>query len=164
MSALGEGGCSCGAVRYRICATALFIHCCHCTKCQTESGSAFAVNALVETSAIELVAGDPVEVPVPAESGSDQLIMRCPTCSTALWGHYPGLGTHLAFVRAGTLGTRATIEPDVHVYTRSKLPWIELPESAAAFEGYYPMKELWPPESWARLKASRSATADVAGQ
>jgi hypothetical protein len=46
------------------------------------------------------------------------------------------------------------VAPDVHIFTRSKLPWVELPDSVPAFEVYYDSKTLWPPESLARLKAA----------
>jgi hypothetical protein len=54
-----EGGCTCGAVRYRLKARPLFVHCCHCTWCQRETGSAFAVNAFIEASQVELLNGKP---------------------------------------------------------------------------------------------------------
>ncbi|NNL18586.1 MAG: aldehyde-activating protein, partial [Boseongicola sp.] len=40
-----EGGCTCGHVRYRVSSEPMIVHCCHCTWCQRQSGSAFAVNA-----------------------------------------------------------------------------------------------------------------------
>jgi len=54
-------------------------------------------------------------------------------------------------VRAGTLDDPAQVAPDVHIYTRSKLPWVSLPESVPAFDGYYDMKKLWPAESLERV-------------
>jgi hypothetical protein len=58
------------------------------------------------------------------------------------------------FIRAGTLDDPSTVAPDVHIYTRSKVPWITLPESAPAFEVYYDMKALWPAASLERLQAA----------
>ena len=52
MSAM-EGGCACGAVRYRMKREPMFVHCCHCTSCQTETGTAFVINALIESGEVE---------------------------------------------------------------------------------------------------------------
>src|SRR5438045_664455 len=78
-----EGGCSCGAVRYRLASEPLFIHCCHCLNCQRQTGSAFVINLLIETDRVELVAGEPQPVDVPRDDGSMQTIYRCPTCEVA---------------------------------------------------------------------------------
>ena len=74
-----EGGCTCGAVRYRLKARPLFVHCCHCTWCQRESGSAFAVNAFIEASQVELLKGKLTQTTLPSASGkgSDLLALRC---------------------------------------------------------------------------------------
>ncbi len=146
-----EGGCACGEVRYRLTAEPMFVHCCHCLNCQRQTGSAFVVNLLLEADRVEITAGDPRPVDVPRDDGSAQRIYRCPTCQLALFSEYGR--PEVRFVRAGTLDDPSTVAPDVHIYTRSKVPWVELPESVPAFEAYYDSKTLWPPESRARLKA-----------
>lgn len=148
-----EGGCTCGEVRYRMTSAPMFVHCCHCTKCQTESGSAFALNALIEAERVEIVKGAPEPVATPTESGRGQQVWRCPACRVALWSNYAGAGPRIHFVRVGTLDDPAALPPDVHIYTRSKLPWVALPEGAPAVEAYYDSAQLWPPESLARRKA-----------
>ncbi|MBV9883432.1 MAG: GFA family protein [Sphingomonadaceae bacterium] len=148
-----EGGCSCGAVRYRLKGAPMFVHCCHCTTCQTETGSAFVLNALIETDRVETLAGEPEPVMTPSESGRGQQVWRCPHCAVALWSNYGGADDILRFVRIGTLDEPAALPPDVHIYTRSKLPWVRLPEGVPAFEAYYDSKALWPAESLARRKA-----------
>ena len=148
-----EGGCACGRVRYRLISAPMFVHCCHCTACQTETGSAFAINALIESDRIEILAGAPENVPTPSESGRGQQIRRCPACRVALWSHYAGAGERIAFVRVGTLDRPGALVPDVHIYTRSKLPWVRLPEGAVAVEAYYDSKALWPAASLERLEA-----------
>jgi hypothetical protein len=60
------------------------------------------------------------------------------------------------FVRAGTLDAPEAVRPDVHIYTRSKLPWLTLPEGAQAFEAFYKIDEVWPAESRERLKRARA--------
>jgi hypothetical protein len=146
-----EGGCSCGAVRYRLTSEPLFTHCCHCLNCQRQTGSAFVINLLIEADRVELLAGDPRPVDAPRDDGSTQRIFRCPTCQVAVFSEYGR--PDVRFVRGGTLDDPLGIAPDVHIYTRSKLPWIVLPESVPAFEVYYDTKALWPPASLERLKA-----------
>ena len=150
MSAPREGGCSCGAVRYRLTSDPLFTHCCHCLNCQRQTGSAFVINLLTETDGLELLAGDPQPVAVPRDDGSEQQIFRCPTCQVAVFSQYGHPGVR--FVRGGTLDEPSSIEPDVHIFTRSKLPWITLPESTPAFDVYYDTKALWPTASLERLE------------
>lgn len=148
-----EGGCACGALRYRLAGAPMFVHCCHCTSCQTETGSAFVLNALIEADRVETLKGTPAPTMIPSESGRGQQVWRCPDCLVALWSNYGGAGDVLRFVRVGTLDAPARLQPDVHIYTRSKLPWLALPEGAAAFEAYYDSAALWPAASLARRKA-----------
>jgi len=147
-----EGGCACGAVRYRLTSEPMFVHCCHCRDCQRQTGSAFVLNALIETERVALLSGAPEPVAVPTDSGRPHDIHRCPKCRTAVWSDYGRRGV-LRFVRVGTLDDPAMLPPDVHIYTRSKLPWVTLPAGTPAFEAYYKMSELWPAASLARRRA-----------
>ncbi len=150
-----EGRCACGEVRYRLAGRPMFVHCCHCLDCQRQTGSAFVLNAIYELDRIELISGEPEPVPVPTDSGRPHDIHRCRTCRTALWSNYGA--RPVRFVRVGTLEDPAALPPDVHIFTRSKLPWVALPPEVPAFEVYYEMDKLWPPESLARRKAALSA-------
>jgi len=147
-----EGGCSCGAVRYRLASRPMFTHCCHCLDCQKQTGGAFAINALIETDRIEMLDGAPVAVSMPTESGRPHDIYRCATCQVALWSDY-GRRPVLRFVRVATLDDPKQIAPDVHIFTRSKQPWVGLPPDVPAVEIYYDMQTLWPKESLERRKA-----------
>jgi hypothetical protein len=151
MSVQREGGCACGTVRYRLTSDPLFTHCCHCLNCQRQTGSAFVINLLIETDRVELLAGEPRAVGVPRDDGSTQRIFRCPTCQVAVFSQYGR--PEVRFVRAGTLDQPSSVVPDVHIFTRSKVDWIKLPDSAAAFEVYYDMKDLWPAASLERVQA-----------
>ncbi len=144
-----EGGCACGAVRYRLVDAPMFVHCCHCRDCQRQTGSAFVINALIETDRIVLLADDPRPVAVTTDSGRPHRIFRCAICQTAVWSEYGGIAT-LRFVRVGTLDDPAAITPDVHIYVRSKLPWVTLPAGVPAFEAYYDSKKVWPAASLER--------------
>jgi hypothetical protein len=127
----------------------MFVHCCHCLNCQRQTGSAFVVNLLIETDRVELLAGDPVPVDVARDDGSIHRILRCPDCQTAVYSEYTSPAVR--FVRAGTLDEPRGIEPDVHIFTRSKVGWVTLPEGVPAFEVYYDREALWPAESLQRL-------------
>jgi hypothetical protein len=149
VSAEREGGCSCGAVRYRLTSEPMFVHCCHCLNCQRQTGSAFVINLLIEADRVELLAGEPQPVDVPRDDGSAQRVYRCPACQVAVYSEYGR--PEVRFVRAGTLDDPSSVAPDVHIFTRSKVAWVTLPESAPAFDVYYDSKELWPAESLERL-------------
>src|SRR5207247_10156334 len=118
---------------------------------ERQPGSAFVINLLIETDRVKLVRGAPQPVDVPRDDGSHQRIFRCPTCQVAVFSQYGR--PEVRFVRGGTLDEPSGVAPDVHIFTRSKLPWIRLPDSAPAFEVYYDSKVLWPAASLDRLKA-----------
>jgi hypothetical protein len=145
-----DGGCTCGAVRYRMTGRPLFVHCCHCRWCQRESGASFALNAMIETDRLTLLQGALETVDTPSASGLGQKILRCPFCRTALWSHYAGAGTKLAFVRVGTLDDPDRFPPDIHIFTASKQPWVVLPPGVPAVEEYYDRERYWPKESLER--------------
>jgi hypothetical protein len=138
-------------VRYSLVSEPLFIHCCHCLNCQRQTGSAFVINLLIEAERAELVAGVPFAVDVPRDDGSVQRIFRCPTCQIAVFSQYGR--PDLRFVRGGTLDDPSAVQPDVHIYTRSKVDWVVLPESVPAFEAYYDAKALWPAATLERFAA-----------
>jgi len=152
MTAELEGGCSCGATRYRLASEPMFVHCCHCLNCQRQTGSAFVINLLIEADRVETAAGTPQAIDVPRDDGSSQRVYRCPDCQVALFSEYSR--PEILFVRGGTLDDPSAIAPDVHIYTRSKLDWVEIPEGTPAFHAYYETKKLWPAESYGRLRAA----------
>lgn len=154
-----EGGCDCGKLRYRMESLPLIVHACHCRWCQRESGSAFALNAMIEADRVTLLKGEPALVPTPSHSGKGQVFARCPTCSIAVWSNYAGSGPLTRFVRVGTLDTPDALPPDVHIFTTSKQPWVVLPEGARVFPEYYRREEVWAPESLERFAALQPAIA-----
>lgn len=153
MSQTHTGRCACGEVSFRLTSGPMFTHCCHCLDCQRQTGSAFAINAIIETDRIEILSGRPEAIAVPTDSGYPHDIFRCPTCKTALWSDYGRRGW-MVFVRVGTLDDPTAITPDVHIYTRSRQPWVGLPADVPRFEAYYGMNSLWPAASLARRKAA----------
>jgi hypothetical protein len=147
------GGCDCRSLRYRMDARPLFVHCCHCRWCQRESGASFALNAMIETDRMSLLAGEPEIIDTPSESGRGQKIARCPKCRIAVWSNYSGAGPVVRFVRVGTLDEPDRLPPDIHIFTKSKQPWIVLPAGTPAVPEYYDRNQYWPKESLARREA-----------
>jgi hypothetical protein len=148
-----DGGCDCKYVRYRMLSTPLFVHCCHCRWCQRETGSAFVMNALIETERVQLLSVELDMVMTPSNSGKGQKIARCPQCRIALWSHYAGGGDVFAFIRVGTLDDPDRFPPDIHIFTMSKQPWVILPEGVPVMHEYYEREKYWPKASLERRAA-----------
>lgn len=151
--ALREGGCACGAVRYRVRGEPMMVHNCHCRLCQRQTGSTGVVNAFWESERIELLCGELVQNVVAGGSGNAHTICRCTACGTAIWSHYARLGTLSAGVRAGTLDDPGSVTPTVVIFTDFAMPWVVHPEGIPRFPEYYDMATVLPPENLARLKA-----------
>ena len=150
-----EGGCTCKAVRYRVTAEPLIVHCCHCRWCQRETGASFALNAVIETTNVVALATPPELVHTPSQSGKGQKIHRCSQCRVAVWSNYAGGGDAFVFVRVGTLDAPDRFPPDVHIYCSSKQPWVVIPPDAKAYHEFYHPKDVWSPaalQRWAALK------------
>ncbi len=118
--------------------------------CQRETGSAFALNAMIESDRVQLLAGEVVIVDTPTNSGKGQRISRCPSCQVALWSNYAGAGDAVRFVRVGTLDDPTRLSPDIHIFTASKQPWVTLPPEIPAEAEYYKASSRWPAESLER--------------
>ncbi|KXX80973.1 putative glutathione-dependent formaldehyde-activating enzyme, partial [Madurella mycetomatis] len=132
-----EGGCTCRFVRYRVTGKPLIVHCCHCTWCQRETGSAFVINALFSSDNVTHLGEQPVMINTPSLSGKGQIIARCPKCHVAVWSNYPGGGPVVRFVRVGTLDQPHEFVPDVHIYTQAKVPWVKIPSGVPAYQEFY---------------------------
>jgi hypothetical protein len=165
-----EGGCDCRFLRYRVETPPLFVHCCHCRWCQRESGSAFALNALIEADRVTALHGEPEMVRTPTASGGGQDIARCPQCRLAIWSNYAGTGPIAKFVRVGTLDEPASMPPDIHIYVESKQPWVVITPDVPTAAEYYERDSHWPAASLQRfgllipqIKAYRAALRAAAG-
>lgn len=148
-----EGGCDCRHVRYRLTSAPMIVHCCHCRWCQRESGAAFALNALYEAERVVHFGDAPEVIHTPSASGAGQQIARCPRCRVAVWSHYAGSGPVTRFVRVGTLDNPDLMPPDVHIFTRSKQPWVLLPDGTPACAEFYEREAVWSAQALARRRA-----------
>jgi hypothetical protein len=148
-----EGGCACGAVRYRLKDKPFIVHNCHCRLCQRQTGTGSAVNAFIESDRLERLSGELVEQEFATGSGGAQTVVRCASCGTPVWSFYPRLGRTVAAVRVGSLDNPSAAPPDVAIYVADKPDWAPLPEGIRAFDEFYNPAEVYPAESLARLKA-----------
>src|SRR5579872_3485880 len=149
------GGCACGAIRYKLAEPPLVVHACHCRDCQRITGSAFVINLWIERKFVESSL-TPKSFRLTAGSGKPVDVFFCDKCGTYLWSVYHAAPGDCLFVRAGTLDQPEQVKPDVHIFTRSKLSWLQLPEDALAFKTFYNLDEIWPAQSKERLRRNMS--------
>jgi hypothetical protein len=147
-----EGGCACGRVRYRMNREPLFVHCCHCSWCQRETGSAFVLNGLLEATELMVLKGKVETIDTPSASGRGQRISRCPVCKVAIWSNYSAAGNAIHFVRIGTLDDPGAFPPDIHIFASTRLPWVTLDGDAPVVQEYYDWRDCWPEESVQRYR------------
>ena len=146
------GSCFCGAVQYRLTRDPMFVHACHCRDCRKQTGGPFAINGLIERDAVELIAGQPVRHEQKTGSGKPHDIWRCETCGNAVWSDY-GRREVMVFIRVATLDDPERCPPDVHIFTRSALPFTEIPDEARQFRVFYDMRAEWPAAALERFEA-----------
>jgi len=151
-----EGGCACRGIRYRLTSSPLIVHACHCRDCQRLSGGPFAINIWIEGRFVEPGPVPPKSFRLAGGTGKPHDVFFCEGCGTTVWSRYHIVPSDCLFVRAGTLDNPEAVEPDVHIHTRSKLPWLTLPAGVPVFETGYKIDEVWPAESKERLRLNRT--------
>jgi hypothetical protein len=108
---------------------------------------------MIEADRVVNLGNDLELIQTPSESGKGQVIARCPKCKVAVWSHYAGAGPLLRFVRVGSLDNPDLLPPDIHIFTKSKQPWIAIPKDAPSVSEYYDRAQYWRPDSIARRQA-----------
>jgi len=151
-----EGGCACGALRYRLNAAPMIVHACHCRDCQRLTGSAFVINLWIEREFVEALRGVPKSCQLAGGTGQGHDVYFCGKCGTYLWSRYHGAPGDALFVRAGALDEPKAVRPDVHIFTRSKLPWLDLPKGVPASRSFYKIQKVWSADSRERLRRNMS--------
>lgn len=162
-----EGGCACGAVRYRLTRKPLIVHACHCQMCQRQSGAWHAVNALMEANCVEWLSGALADWELPTPSGAGQTVTRCVDCGVAVWSDYHAMtGSYcdmIRFVRVGTLDEPSRVLPDVHIYCGSRNTSAPEPIGAPRFDEFYELSDVWSSESLGRLGKLLTERRQLAG-
>jgi hypothetical protein len=130
----------------------LIVHACHCRDCQRLTGSAFVLNIWIERKFVEAACAVSKSFKLTAGSGNQHEVFFCEQCGTYLWSRYYAAPGDTLLVRVGTLDHPAAVKPDVHIFTRSKLPWLPLPKDVPAFESFYNIDDVWSVESRERLR------------
>jgi hypothetical protein len=153
-----KGHCTCKTISYKVLAPFLCTHCCHCTWCQRETGTAFVLNGIIETSNFRITSETkPVLIDTPSASGDGQMIARCPNCYVVLYSDYGGDGTWTTYVRVGTLDdeSKKTVKPDIHIFTSTKMDWIDLTSEkergVPIMEEFYKWSQVWRKDALGRL-------------
>ena len=148
-----QGGCTCGAIRFSMSHSPMIVHACHCSDCQRASGAPFVLNMWIEDKFVELSGAEAKCYRSSGGSGQPVDFYFCENCGTTLWNRYHAAPLNTIWLRASCLDDTSEIAPDMHIHTRSKQPWLKLPEESRQFEGYYDMREEWPAESLTRFQA-----------
>ena len=146
------GACACGVLTYELAAAPMIVHCCHCQECQKQTGSAFVLNAIIETDQVTL-SGECTEHTLATPSGKGQVITRCAACGTAVLSKYLVRQGKLTYIRVGTMNDPAACPPDVQIFTSSKQPWVPLNPDIPSFQQFYTFKDIWPQDAYRRLQA-----------
>lgn len=147
-----SGQCFCGFVKYELLDSPMFVNCCHCTDCQSQTGSAFVINAVIETFNLKIITGKMKKISMPTSSGRSHDIFRCPKCLTAIWSDYGK--RPIRFVRVSTINSPHKIKPNAHIFTRSKLSWVKLQKTIPSFKVFYDIEKQWSKKSLQRRKKS----------
>ena len=147
-----KGRCTCGAIRYALTAKPLIVHACHCLDCQRITGGPFVINMWIEAKHVKATGAEPQSFRLKGGTGKRHDVFFCGACGTYVWSRYQVVPGDCLFVRAGTLDDPSAVQPDVHIFTRSKVPWLALPEGARTFASFYKPDRVWPAESLARLR------------
>lgn len=115
-----QGGCQCGAVRYEITGSPVAVYACHCTECQRQSGSAFAMSAVIPQEHFRITRGDPKMYARQTSPTKTMECWFCADCGTRLY-HMPGGASYAnRNVKPGTLDDTAWLTPTLLDAQRSK--------------------------------------------
>lgn len=118
-----DGGCHCGYIRYEAEIDAANVAICHCTDCQTLSGSAFRTIVPAKKEDFRLLGGAPKGYVKTAESGNQRVQGFCPECGTPIYSAAPG-DSPVYYLRVGTVRQRAQLRPQVQLWSRSGQDWV----------------------------------------
>ncbi len=134
MPEVHEGGCLCGAVRYRVREKPFRTGACHCTACQKRTGSAFGIGVYFKQENVEIMRGSLRTYEFRSnESGRWLRNQFCPECGTTVtWTLELMPGARA--VAGGTLDDPKWLKIERHSWTRSAHPWFTPPAGVEVFQ------------------------------
>jgi hypothetical protein len=128
-----KGGCNCGAVRYEISGAPLAVAACHCVNCRKQSGAAFSVNLVVRASTMTVQGALAAYQDHGEDSGTPIAREFCPACGSPIRS-IPSASPKMIAVKAGTLDAPDAYGPQMHIWTKSALAWVAIPENLPCFD------------------------------
>jgi hypothetical protein len=128
-----DGGCQCGAIRYEVVGAPVRLVVCHCTDCQRQSSSAFGMTLVVHEEDFRLKKGKLKTYTSKSDAGRAKFGAFCPECGTRIY-HKTEWRKGMVSVKPGTLDDTSWLKPEMHLWTRSKQPWVIIPEGVEAYE------------------------------
>ena len=129
-----EGGCACGAVRYRLTAPPYTIYTCHCTDCQTLTTSAFTLSMPVARETLEITQGELMSWVRTADSGAQIPQHVCKVCGVRIYSE-PKAGGPTLTLRCGSLDDTSWLRPIAAIWMKSAQPWVRMPDDVMLFDG-----------------------------
>ncbi len=130
-----EGGCLCGAVRYRATKDPIGVAHCHCKNCQKHTGAAFVTSIGFSGDCFSWVG----EEPTLYRSSENGYRGFCPNCGSTLSFHWSDLGTD--WVHAGTLDDPEKVTPEFHFWTKRQISWVKLDDGLPRYPTYIPERK-----------------------
>lgn len=135
-----DGGCQCGAVRYRLKAAPLGVYACHCKDCQRWSGTTHQLSMIVNAGDLELIAGELAGFDKHADSGRTVRVLGCALCRTNVWNE-PQASPAIRVLKPGTLDDSAWAMPVGNIWTDRALPWVVIDPAVPNFPGQPPSRQ-----------------------
>lgn len=135
-----EGGCQCGAVRYRLTAGPQAVYACHCKDCQRFSGTSHTLSAVMRRGDVELIAGSLKGFDKAADSGRTVRMLGCADCGTKVWNE-PLSSPDLLILKPGTLDDASWVAPIGNIWVDRALPWVTIDPAGPNFPGQPPSRQ-----------------------
>ncbi|WP_449528355.1 GFA family protein [Devosia sp.] len=144
-----EGGCQCGAVRYRLKASPMSVYNCHCKDCQRFSGAAWSMSMPVLSDTLEQLSGTLASYDKPSDSGRVISMQFCAYCHGWLW-NVPQAAPGMVVLRAGSLDNLDWAQPVGNIWTGSKAAWVNIDPALVNMTGQPSSREPLN-DAWAQL-------------
>ena len=146
------GGCQCGVISYELLGSPITLYRCHCTDCQTASGSAFGMSMWVKKDDFKLTSGILKSFIRIADSGAKVESFFCDACGVRIYNKNLRLNSEHIVLKPGTLQNTDDLRPSADIWLKSKQDWFELPTDTKHFQGQPLSGELI--ESYEEVKRS----------